>query len=70
METHRSTPKDGWNIGENGQIYAVARPQDIERYCTRAIITRSRLETADFENQASFCSRRYKGSMKKKYRAL
>ena len=32
METHRSTPKDGWIIGENGQIYAAARPQDIERY--------------------------------------
>ena len=32
METHRSTPKDGWIIGENGQIYGAARPQDIERY--------------------------------------
>ena len=32
METHRSTPKDGWIIGENGQIYSAARPQDIERY--------------------------------------
>ena len=32
METHRSTPKDGWITGENGQIYGAARPQDIERY--------------------------------------
>ena len=32
METHRSTPKDGWIVGENGQIYGAARPQDIERY--------------------------------------
>ena len=36
METHRSTPKDGWIIGENGQIYAAARPQDIERYTVHA----------------------------------
>ena len=32
MQSHRSTPKDGWIIGENGQIYGAARPQDIERY--------------------------------------
>ena len=32
MQSHRSTPKDGWITGENGQIYGAARPQDIERY--------------------------------------
>ena len=38
METHRSTPKDGWIIGENGQIYGAARPQDIERYIIKLYI--------------------------------
>ena len=38
MQSHRSTPKDGWIIGENGQIHAVARPQDIERYISIIVV--------------------------------
>jgi len=30
METHGSTKREGWVKGEDGKIYATARPEDIE----------------------------------------